>query len=119
MRGRARSRSSSSITHVPTYSLRPTCHCPWIYLDLFGSIYDGAISLGAGTDAPLRMPTPPPVAAPWGPPHAYAAPTSYKGQQLEMRRLAEMDVLAVRTDCLFCDAMLVLRSGMFVKAGSG
>ena len=88
-------------------------------LDLFGSIYDGSILLGAGTDAPLRMPTPPPVAAPWGPPHAYAAPTSYKGQQLEMRRLAEMDVLAVRTDCLFCDAILVLRSGMFVKTGSG
>jgi hypothetical protein len=40
------------------------------------------------------MPTPPPIAAPWGPPHAYAAPTQYKGQQIDMRRLAEMDVLA-------------------------
>jgi hypothetical protein len=46
------------------------------------------------TDAPLRMPTPPPVAQPWGPPHSYEAPHSYKGQPISMRRLAEMDVLA-------------------------
>ena len=84
-------------------------------MDLFGSIYDGAISLGAGTDAPLRMPTPPPVAAPWGPPHAYAAPTSYKGQQLEMRRLAEMDVLAVRTPVSVLRCHFILRSGTFCQ----
>ena len=90
-----------------------------LHMDLFGSIYDGSILLGAGTDAPLRMPTPPPVAAPWGPPHAYAAPTSYKGQQLEMRRLAEMDVLAVRTDVSVLRCHFILKRGTFAKTGSG
>ena len=46
------------------------------------------------TDAPLRLPTPPPVAQPWGPPHAYQAPTQAHGQPISMRRLADMDVLA-------------------------
>ena len=46
------------------------------------------------TDAPLQLPTPPPVAQPWGPPHVYQAPTHAHGQPISMRRLAEMDVLA-------------------------
>lgn len=45
------------------------------------------------TDAPLRMPTPPNVSAPWVGPHEYEASTHVKGERMDMRRLAEMDVL--------------------------